>query len=225
MDESWEEVITSLLQPSNLKLAAPPDALTGVPHLHFSPSFEKEIAMHEVFAKVIKDPRYLSNLDWGEPRSGHPEGTIRAHIAALEASLSARRDRFSESEYWKLRILIHTHDTFKGEAKPGVAITDPQSHASLARSFLEQYCHDPDLLNMVQYHDEGHALWRQFSEKGTYNQERFSKLLSLIQDWNLFLWFAILDGCTEGKERDSLRWFVEEVNKHIQTSVGADLIW
>jgi hypothetical protein len=178
--------------------------------------------MHDVFAKVIEDPRYLSSLDWGEPRSGHPEGTIRNHIAELERNLDALRNRLSEAEYWKLRVLIHTHDTFKGEAKPGVAITDPRSHASLARCFLERYCDDQDLLNMLQYHDEGHALWRQFAEKGKYNHERFLKLLSSIRDWDLFLWFCIIDGCTEGKDKEGLRWFVNEVNQYVTTNVKAD---
>jgi len=180
--------------------------------------------MREIFEKIIADPRYESNLNWGEPRSGHPEGTIRDHIAELERNLEALGFSLVDDHYWKLKILIHTHDTFKGEARANVAITDPQSHASLARRFLGQYCQDRDLLNMVQHHDEGHALWRQFREKGSYNQERFHRLLSSIQDWNLFLWFCIIDGCTAGKETEPLRWFIDEVNRHIHTDVTADSI-
>ena len=179
-----------------------------------------------IYAKIIADPRYLNNLDWGEPRPGHPEGTVRAHIAELEQNLERLRPNLPDESYWKLKVLIHTHDTFKAGAKPGVAITDPQSHASLARQFLSEYCQsqDEDLLNMVQYHDEGHALWRQFSERGRYNQERFTKLLASIKNWDLFLWFNIIDGSTEGKGRESLRWFIEEVNRHIKTTVTVDMI-
>jgi hypothetical protein len=180
--------------------------------------------MHDILDKIIADPRYQSNLDWGEPRSGHPEDSVRAHIDELERNLEALSARFSYDDYWKLKILIHTHDTFKREAAANAAIVDPQSHASLARHFLEQYCNDQDLLNMVQYHDEGHALWRQFLEKGEYNQERFQRLLSSIQDWNLFLWFCLIDGCTAGKEREPLRWFINEVNRHIHTDITADSI-
>jgi hypothetical protein len=32
-------------------------------------------------------PRFQKNLDWGEARSGHPEGTGRAHIAEIEPNL------------------------------------------------------------------------------------------------------------------------------------------
>ena len=180
--------------------------------------------MHDIFIKLIQDPRYLSNLDWGEPRSGHPEGSIRAHIAELEGNLDSLRHQFRDDQYWKLKVLINTHDTFKGEAKAGVAITDPLSHASLAQQFLERYCDDQDLLNMAQFHDEGHALWRQFVEKGKYSQERFGRLLSTIRDWNLFLWFCIIDGSTEGKEREGLRWFINEVNQHMVTGVDPDAV-
>ena len=178
--------------------------------------------MQEIFTKIIADPRYQANLDWGAPRSGHPEGTIRAHIAELEENLEALRPRLSTEAWWKLKILIHVHDTFKPEAVSNIAITDPRSHASLARQFLNEYCQDQDLLNMVQYHDEGHALFQQFSRKGAYSEERLEKLLGLIQDWDLFLMFNIIDGCTRGKDRKPLRWFIAEASRRVSTSVTPD---
>lgn len=66
-----------------------------------------------VFDAIVADPRYRNNLDWGEARAGHPEGTVRAHIAELERNLEVRRPRLSEIDYWKLKLLIHTHDSFK----------------------------------------------------------------------------------------------------------------
>jgi hypothetical protein len=128
------------------------------------------------------------------------------------------RSRLSETDYWKLKLLVHTHDTFKGEAQPGVAITDPKSHASLAREFLSGYCPDSDLLAMVQYHDEPFALWRQFETKGKYNQDRLAALLKTIKDWNLFLVLNIVDGCTEGKSREPLRWLFKEVSGKVESS-------
>jgi hypothetical protein len=163
------------------------------------------------FDAVVHDPRYQRNLDWGRPRSGHPEGTVRAHIEELERNLEAIRGRLSEVDFWRIKLLIHTHDTFKAEAKGGVAITNTQSHASLARGFLAEYCDDPDLLAIVQHHDEPYALWRQFSSKGQFNVERFASLLRTINDWNLFLAFLIVDGCTAGKSREPLRWLFREI--------------
>jgi hypothetical protein len=170
------------------------------------------------FDAVVHDPRYQRNLDWGESRPGHPEGTVRQHIAEIERTLEAFWSRLPEIDYWKLKLLVHTHDTFKGEAQPGVAITDPKSHASLAREFLSGYCPDSDLLAMVQYHDEPFALWKQFETKGKYNRNRLAALLKTIKDWNLFLVFSIVDGCTEGKSREPLRWLFKEVSGKVESS-------
>jgi hypothetical protein len=127
------------------------------------------------------------------------------------------RHKVSETDYWRLRVLIHTHDTFKGEAQPGVPITAPNSHDSLARAFLADFCDDTDMLAMVQYHDEPFALWRQFASKGKFSQERLTPLLTSIHDWNLFLAFNIIDGCTEGKDRDRLRWFFQQISGRVES--------
>lgn len=170
------------------------------------------------YEAVIRDARYLENLDWGRPRDGHPEGAVRAHIAEIEANLERLRPKLDETEYWKLKLLIHTHDSFKAKARPGVAITDPQSHASLAKAFLAEFCDDADLLAMVQYHDEPFALWRQReSKKGNYNTERLEALLKNISDWRLFLAFNIIDGCTKGKSREPLMWLFNEVEYKVSS--------
>src|SRR5258708_6747792 len=119
----------------------------------------------QIFDKIITCPRYRRNLEWGNARPGHPEGTIRAHIGEVEGNLERLRHKLSDTDYWRLKVLIHVHDTFKGEAAPGVPITAPNSHASLARGFLAEFCDDADMLAMVQYHDEPFALSRQFASK------------------------------------------------------------
>jgi hypothetical protein len=164
-----------------------------------------------VFHAVIADPRYLRNLDWGEARQGHPEGTVRAHIAEIEPNLELLKAKLSNEDYWKLKLLIHTHDSFKAESKAGVAILDPASHASLARAFLAEFCNDDDLLAMVQYHDEPFALWRQVQAKGKCNTQRMDTLVENVKDWNLFLAFDIIDGCTLGKDRQPLEWLFDQV--------------
>ena len=57
----------------------------------------------------------------------------------MEPNLETLRPKLSDEDYWKLKLLIHTHDSFKAEAQPGVPISDPRSHASLARTFLATY--------------------------------------------------------------------------------------
>ncbi len=164
-----------------------------------------------LFHTITQDSRYQSNLDWGEPRPGHPEGTVRAHLIELEENLYRLRSHLSEEAYWKLKVLVHVHDTFKKDASKGVAIEDPRSHASLARRFLEEYCKDADLLLMVQYHDEPYALYRQHTLKGRFNRARLSKLRDSIQDWKLFLRFLLVDGYTPGKSLEPLLWSLENL--------------
>ena len=171
--------------------------------------------MRAIVEKVLADARYQQNIKYGEPRPGHPEGPVSSHIAELEANLEALRPRLkSEAEYWKLKFLIHVHDAFKAEAEPDVAILHPRSHASLARAYAAQLTGDEDLLNMLQYHDENYALWQQFSSQGAYDQDRLRHLIQTIQDWNLFLAFLVIDGCTAGKDRAKLAWFIHEVEKY-----------
>lgn len=170
-----------------------------------------------IYEAITKDPRYQQNLDWGEPRPGHPEGTVRAHVVEVDQNLDALRAKVSEDDYWRLKVLVHTHDTFKKDAERGVPITDPKSHASLARTFLAEFCDDTNMQAIVQYHDEPFALWRQFEAKGKCNQERFAALIANIKDWNLFLAFNIIDGCTEGKDRDTLHWLFQQVSGKVQS--------
>jgi len=176
--------------------------------------------MKEIVARIISNPRYQKNIAYGEPRSGHPEGKVKYHIAELEENLEKLASRgISEEQYWKLKFLIHVHDTFKAEAVPNSRIPSPNSHASLARKFASEFTDDADLLNMIQFHDVNYALWKQFDQEGYYDVQRFNDLLDTIQDWDLFLLFLIIDGSTAGKERSRLIWFMQEVLKYRDTKV------
>ena len=177
----------------------------------------------EILNSLRSDPAYEANLDWGKPRSGHLEGSIRKHIAELESNLERLKPQLSGEETGKLRVLIHTHDTFKPDAKTGVAIADPQSHASLARQFLAKYVSDTDLLNIVQFHDEPYAIWKKHLGGGDYS-ERLQKLLDLIEDWDLFQAFLIVDGCTIGKSTEPLEWFFAEVGDRVESRVNSTWI-
>jgi hypothetical protein len=171
---------------------------------------------HAALVAIQNDERYQQNLDWGEPRSGHPEGAIRAHIADLERNLRQMRGSLTDEEIVKLRLLIHTHDTFKPDARAGAPIIHPRSHASLARAFLREFVADEDLLAMVQFHDEPYALWNQIRTRLACDQRRFEQLLLAIHNWRLFTAFLIIDGCTAGKTREPLQWFLGEIQGRVR---------
>ena len=176
--------------------------------------------MKEIVAKVVSDPRYQQNIEYGEPRSGHPEGKVKSHIGEMEENLEKLVSHgISEEQYWKLKFLIHVHDTFKAESIPDSPIISPNSHASLARKFASEFTEDQDLLNMIQFHDVNFALWKQFAATGSYDLQRFKDLLETIQDWDVFLMFIIIDGNTQGKDPKKTGWFINEVRKHKDTMV------
>ena len=175
----------------------------------------------EMLAKIKSDPRYARGIAHGVPRPGHAEGTVEKHLYDLAGNLLNLLPMISEEEFWKLAILIHVHDTFKVDARPDSPIKDPQSHASLARMFLSEFTDDLDLLQMVQYHDEGLALYMQamtpLGPKAPYNQRRMRDNVLTIKNLELFLIFTIIDGYTPSKDHAKIRWFIDEVNKHVQT--------
>jgi hypothetical protein len=164
---------------------------------------------------ITQTETYKKNTLYGSPRRGHSEGTVKAHIERLEENLEilAKNLCLSQDAYWKLKVLIHIHDSFKAEAKRDSAILDPQSHATLARNFLAMYTKDEDMLNMVQYHDIGYAVYRRFKEKGKVDYARLNAALSKIGNTYLFLLFCIIDSCTPSKGREMIKWFSEYVEK------------
>jgi hypothetical protein len=186
---------------------------------------DTETTMRDTVEKIMADPRYQENIEYGQPRPGHPEGKVRYHIADLESNLEIlARHGISSDEYWKLKFIIHVHDTFKAEAERDVSILAPRSHATLAREYASQYTDDPDLLNIIQFHDKNYSLWLEYSRKGSYNHDAFQQLLDAIQDWDLCLMFAIVDGRTHGKDIAKLTWFINEVKKYRSTRVDASWV-
>lgn len=180
--------------------------------------------------EVIKnDARYKAGILYGQPRKGHDEGSVENHIKELEQNLSCvetyvsqnesvlRPKYFSREEYWKLLVLIHAHDTFKGAGKKltnheHVSLLDPRSHASLAKAFLAEFTDDASMLAILQFHDEGHALRQRWDAKGLLNVERLNRSLDQVPDLPLFLIFTVIDGFTVSKMKDrDPRWFLRVV--------------
>jgi hypothetical protein len=176
---------------------------------------------HAILSRIQSDARYQKNIQWGEPRHGHPEGSIAAHIQDLEKNLERLRARLSEEQYGRLKILIHVHDTFKPDAAEGSPIHSPGNHASLARQFLAEFCAEADLLEMVQWHDESYALYQRVRHKRSLDWTRFRNLLSAVQDWDTFLAFLIIDNGTSGKSAEPLQWFFRLIEEKVTTQWSA----
>ena len=54
---------------------------------------------------------------------------------------------------------------------------------------------------------------------------RMEALLHNIHDWNVYLAFIIIDGCTAGKGREPLRWLFAEVCGKVESKfTEADIL-
>jgi hypothetical protein len=169
---------------------------------------------------MIRDPEYIAGIDWGTKRRGHPEGKVLAHIQDLSDNLSAIHSDLTPGQEAQIKIFIHTHDTFKGESVRGVPINHPQSHASLARAFVERYIGETNLSAVIQNHDEFYALWRAEQSTGILDKARYNKLVEAIHDWNLFLTCMIIDGVTPGKDITPVKWSTEIVAADARISLN-----
>ncbi|MBT9586526.1 hypothetical protein IV102_24495 [bacterium] len=162
--------------------------------------------------KLMADPLYQDSLDWGRPRVGHPEGSLRNHIEDLEANLELIRAQLRGEEYERLQLLIHVHDICKPDAWTGVLSDHPNNHAYMARQLLALFCPDPVLLAITQYHDDGYHLFTYYRWADDLS-ERIEAILNEVQDVELFMLFNLVDNCLRGKRPEPVDWLVERVNR------------
>ena len=172
------------------------------------PGFEPE---NDLEARVSADPDLLEGLTWGEPREGHPEGSIAAHVGHLLETLEEWAEPGERRS--QLRFIALVHDAFKGDVIEQLPKMGRNHHADRARRFAEGYTDDPAILATIQHHDRPYALWRKMRRKGKLDERGFDKMVSELPDLTLFVRFVELDGSTEGKNREPIRWLRAELAK------------
>ena len=163
----------------------------------------------ELERRIARDPELLRGLAWGEPRAGHPEGTVGRHVAELLRTV----DRWGETGERRaaLRFLALVHDSLKYRVCDSRPKRGENHHAMRARRFAERHTGDERLLATIELHDVPYALWRRLRRTGRLQEERFEDMISRVPDVELFTRFVELDGSTPGKQREPLRWFQREL--------------
>jgi hypothetical protein len=162
--------------------------------------------------RLREHPTYQKNLGWGLPRRGHPEGSLANHIDQLEANLEKIAPLLLPGEEERLRLLIHVHDICKPDAWVGVDSDHPHNHAFMARQLLEEWCADPVLLNITQFHDDGYILYQYYRGNDDL-LPRLRRLLADVRDVELFMLFFFVDSFTPGKRREPVDWLVRTVER------------
>jgi hypothetical protein len=177
--------------------AASQTAVTG-----FTPETELERA-------VSADPRLQEGLAWGEPRSGHPEGSVGAHVADLLLTIERWGETGKRRE--ELRFLALVHDALKSKVQNWRPKTGENHHAMRARRFAEGYVDDERLLAAIEQHDRPYSLWRKLRRRGRLDEDALTEMLERLPDLDLFVRFVELDGSSEGKDQEPIRWFKAEL--------------
>ena len=163
----------------------------------------------ELERAVLEDPVLQKGLAWGKPRSGHPEGTVGAHVADLLETI----DRWGETGERRedLRFMAIVHDSLKYKVQNWRPRTGENHHAMRARRFAERYTDDERLLATIELHDKPYSLWRKVQRRGRMDEHAFNEMVERIPDIDLFLRFVELDGSTEGKTHEPIRWLKSEL--------------
>lgn len=148
--------------------------------------------------ELLSDAALQAGLAWGAPRSGHPEGRVGDHVAAMLASIDDRDDLRAE-----LRFLAIVHDAFKAQVRPAEPWSPDNDHAVLARRFAARYTSDERLLATLERHDEAYWIWRTADDP----DGALHRLLERLPDIELYARFVELDAANEGKDLTFLWWF------------------
>lgn len=170
------------------------------------PGFEPET---ELERRISAEPELLAGLAWGKPRPGHPEGPVGTHVAHLLEALDQSGETGERRQL--LRFMALVHDSFKYQVRERLPRVGENHHAMRARRFAERFTDDERVLAAIEFHDRPYGLWRKLQRRGKLDERGFRRMMSRIEDPELFLRFVELDGSTEGKRPEPIQWFREEL--------------
>lgn len=172
------------------------------------PGFRPE---NDLERALVEDHDVRRGLAWGRPRKGHPEGSVGRHVA----DLLERVERSGEPEPLRsrLRFVTLVHDALKFRVMERLPHVGPNHHGARARKAAERYTDDEALLSTVELHDRPYGIWRRMRRTGHDQTARLDRLVAKIADPELFLRFVELDGSTEGKDPEPVRWFRRELER------------
>ncbi|MBI5066542.1 hypothetical protein HZA97_10020 [Candidatus Woesearchaeota archaeon] len=165
--------------------------------------------------KIARDTEWVEGIFWGEPREGHPEGIVAAHVKEVLDNI----DKLGVDKKIRedLRIIALIHDAFKYKVDESKKRIGENHHGTIARRFAEKYVTNPEILNVVSLHDEAYHAWIKGKRHDDWRQAEIDaqKLIKCIKNIKLYLLFYDCDNNTGDKTRESYVWFKELVaNNH-----------
>ena len=158
--------------------------------------------------RIVEDSEWLTGAAWGDPRPGHPEGEVRAHIEEVLANVD--RVALDPSDRERLRFVALIHDTFKHRVDRGKPRVGENHHAAIARQFAGRFSADQELLEVIELHDEAYNAWAKGERSGDWEaaEARARRLLDRLGTSTAFyVRFYRADNETGSKDQAPLEWF------------------
>lgn len=164
--------------------------------------------------RIACHPDWLSGIEFGQPRPGHPEGRVRFHIASVLGNV----DRFYRDSPLRprLRLIALIHDTFKFKVDRDRPRCGENHHGMIARRFAETILTDESVLEVIETHDDAFNAWQCGNRDGRWDKanHRAAKLIDRLSGtMDLYLAFYRCDNTTDGKEQHCFEWFDDLVKR------------
>jgi len=158
--------------------------------------------------RIVSDPDWMEGAAWGDPRPGHPEASVTAHIEEVLANVD--RLALNETDRERLRFVALIHDTFKNQVDRNRPREGENHHAMIARRFAERYTSDTELLDVIELHDEAFNAWVKGDRGGNWDaaEARARRLRERLgASTGFYLRFYRADNETGSKDQTPLQWF------------------
>ena len=113
---------------------------------------------------IIASPAWTLARDWGQPRPGHPEGTVGRHVSEQVVPFI---DRWysTRPEYWDLVALAYLHDI----GKPATQYVDGRlagdSHSIISAQMALELGAPDRLVQVILSNGRAYSHWRKLVDK------------------------------------------------------------
>lgn len=129
----------------------------------------------ELLTRIQESEHWKLANDWGEPRPGHPEGTVGRHV---KEQLLPFIDRYYSDlpEYWELVALAYLHDIAKPVTQYVNGRLVGDSHSKLSARIAEELGAPDRLVQVILASSRAFSHWRKLLDKnGEFKPDRFTE--------------------------------------------------
>ena len=166
--------------------------------------------------RIFADREWREAMRWGQPRAGHPEGSVAAHVA--EVLQNVDRLALDADDRRRLRLVALLHDAGKRRVDRTRPQTRENHHARISRRLAERHLDDAELLELIELHDDAFNAWKRGRRSGSWDraEERARRLIERLGPaLPAYLRFYRADNATGSKDPRPLAWFEQLAARYV----------